>query len=139
MSITLFNSKYQNAHIDRSNLGSMKTVNITFTTNFASSATPVLIYSYAHGLDYTPQFWGLWDITYSASLGGATRRGYGSIPNNTGGSLLADFYYSVDSTTVYLYFLFNDLIAPDQTTSGTTATFTGYAFSNRTTAEDFTS
>ena len=134
----IYNSQYQNLHMDRAKLDSMKTVQVNINTNLSSSATPRLLYRYAHGLGYTPQFWGLWDIQYApGTLGGTKKRGYGHIANNTGYGLEASFYYTVDSTYISLYFLF-DTADTSVTTAGTTATFTGYLFSNGINSQDYT-
>ena len=133
----IYNSQYQNLHMDRAMPNSMKTVDITINSNLASSATPRLLYQYDHNLGYVPQFWGLWDIKYATgTLGGTRRRGYGYI-HNTGFGLTASFYYTVDSTYISLYFLFNTADT-SVTTAGTTATFTGYLFSNGTDSQDYT-
>jgi hypothetical protein len=134
----IFNSKYQNLHMDRAKLDSMKTITVNINSNLASSTTPVLLYQYEHNLGYVPQFWGLWDIQYAAGdLGGAKRRGYGYIVHNTGFGLVASFYYTVDSTSIKLYFLFNTF--GSATTAGTVAKFTGYLFSNGRNDQDYTS
>lgn len=135
----IFNSRYQNLHMDRANVESMKTVTININSNLASSTTPVLVYQYNHNLGYVPQFWGLWDIKYAqGDLGGITRRGYGYITHNTGFGLTASFYYTVDSTSIKLYFLFNSQLS-GTTTAGTVAKFTGYLFSNGRNNQDYTS
>ena len=134
----MFSSKHQNLHLDRAKADSMKTVQVNITTNLTSSATPRLLYRYAHGYSYIPQFWGLWDITYAAgNLGGVKKRGYGYIVHNTGFGLTASFYYTIDATYVNLYFLFNTSLSGTNT-AGTTATFTGYLFANDGQDQDYT-
>ena len=138
MNNLIYTSQYQNLHMDRAKQDSMKTVQININTKLASSTTPRLLYRYAHGLGYTPQFWGLWDIQYAAGeLGGTKKRGYGYITHNTGSELTASFYYTVDSTYISLYFLFNTADT-SVTTAGTKATFTGYLFSNGRNSQDYT-
>lgn len=123
--------------MDRAKLDAMKTINVTINSNLASSTTPVLLYRYAHGYTYPPQFWGLWDITYASGiLGGVKKRGYGYIVHNTGFGLTASFYYTVDSTYINLYFLFNT--TSGATTSGTVAKFTGYVFANSREPQNYT-
>lgn len=138
MNQLVYNSQYQNLHMDRANAKAMFTVNININSNLASSETPRLIYQYAHGYNYSPQFWGLWDIKYSSGLSNVTRRGYGYITHNTGFGLTASFYYVVDSTFVKLYFLHNSAVTPKPSTAGTKATFTGYLFANDRTKQDYT-
>lgn len=134
----IYNSKYQNLHMDRAKLDSMKTITVNINSNLPYSSTPVLLYQYEHGLGYTPQFWGLWDIQYAGgNLGSVRRRGYGYITHNTGFGLTASFYYTVDSTSIKLYFLFN-AVFDGVTTSGTVAKFTGYLFSNGRNNQDYT-
>lgn len=134
----IYNSQYQNLHMDRANPESMKTVKISINTKLTSKTTPRLLYRYKHGYDYTPQVWGLWDIKYSSELGGAARRGYGYITHNTGAGLQADFYYTVDSMYVNLYFKYFSVLNPGPPTGGTKATFTGYVFANDRTDQDYT-
>lgn len=135
----IYNSQYQNLHMDRAKKNSMFTVNIKVNSNLSNSTTPRLLFSYPHGYNYVPQFWGLWDVKYAqGGLGGGYRRGYGRIVNNTGFGLLADFFYVVDSSSVKLYFLFNSIVSGTNT-AGTTATFTGYLFANDSTVDqDYT-
>lgn len=133
-----FISKYQNLHMDRAMLNSMKTVNITFNSNLASSTTPRLLYQYDHNLGYVPQFWGLWDIKYpNNAFEGRTKRGYGGIWHNTGLGLDFTFFYTVTSTSIKLYCRYNTG-ASNAGTSGAKATFTGYLFSNGSNAQDYT-
>lgn len=133
-----FTSRYQNLHMDRAMPNSMKTVNITFNSNLASSGSPILLYQYDHNLGYVPQFWGLWDIKYpNNGLGGVTKRGYGTIWHNTGLTPRFDFFYTVTSTNIKLYCFYNSVM-PDTGTSGTKVTFTGYLFSNGTNSQDYT-
>lgn len=139
MSGLVYNSQYQNLHMDRAKANSMFTVNVNITTNLSSSSTPRLVYQYAHGYDYIPQFWGLWDIHYSSGLYNNYRRGYGYITHNTGGGLTASFYYTIDATYIKLYFLFNTTMTPKPNPAGTTAVFTGYLFANDSTVnQDYT-
>lgn len=127
-----FYSPYQNLHMDRANDKNMLTVDLTISSNLASTDTPYLIYQYEHGYDYIPQFWGLWDIHYGTNLGNFNRRGYGFITHNTGVGLAANFYYTVDATYVKVYFHYNNTIpgGGGYNTAGTTAKFTGYLFAN---------
>jgi len=146
MSNLIYDSRNQNLHMDRANVESMKTVNVTITTDLASSATPVLLYEYEHGYTYVPQFWGLWDINYMpnaqstpdySGLKQPQRRGYGYIPHNTGIGFEFSFYYIVDATYVKLYCVFNTAITPKPNCSGTTAQFTGYVFANDRTSQTY--
>lgn len=124
--------------MDRAKLDSMKTVNITISTDLASSSTPVLLYEYDHGYNYIPQFWGLWDINYLPNAQSPTydylkqpqRRGYGYITHNTGIGFVFSIYYTVDITSIKLYCLFNTTLSPKPNISGTTARLTGYLFAN---------
>lgn len=124
--------------MDRAMPEAMKTINISINTNLTSSATPRQVYRYAHGYNYVPQFWGLWDIKYSSALSNNIRRGYGYITHNTGAGLTASFYYTVDATFITLYFHFQTTLSPVPATSGTKATFTGYLFANDRTDQDYT-
>lgn len=134
-----FYSKYQNLHMDRANENNMITVDLTISSNLGSTDTPYLVYQYEHGYDYTPQFWGLWDIDYGPGLYDFTRRGYGFITHNTDAGLAANFYYTVDDTYVKIYFHFNNYGAiPGIYTSGTSARFTGYLFANDRTSQNYT-
>ena len=124
--------------MDRAKSNSMFTVNINVNSNLASSTTPRLVYQYNHGYGYIPQFWGLWDIQYaSGNLGGVYRRGYGYIVHNTGAGLTASWYYTIDATSIKLYFLFNTSLSGTNT-AGTKATFTGYLFANGCNDQDYT-
>lgn len=140
----IYNSQYQNLHMDRAKLDSMKTIDVTIASNLTSSATPRLLYQYEHGLGYTPQFWGLWDIDYFPNVQSTysyltyTRRAYGYVSHNTGAGLTANFYYTVDDTYIKLYFHFQTTLSPVPLTNGTTAKFTGYLFSNDRTEQDYT-
>lgn len=137
-------SKYQNLHMDRAKKDSMKTVNVTFTTNRPSSSTPILLHEYAHGLGYTPQFWGLWDINYFPNVQSQysyltyNRRAYGYVVHNTGAGLTASFYYTVDSTHIRLYCHFQTTLSPVPNTIGMNVKFTGYLFSNDRNTQDYT-
>lgn len=137
-------SKYQNLHMDRAKPDSMKTINLTVTSNLTSSSTPRMIYRYAHGLGYTPQFWGLWDINYFPNAQSQynylkyNRRAYGYVVHNTGASLMASYYYTVDDTYITLYFHFQTTLSPVPLTNGMTAKFTGYLFSNDRNTQDYT-
>lgn len=133
----IYNSKYQNLHMDRAKSFSMFTVNLTSTSALASSATPRLLATITHNLGYVPQFWGLWDIQYGAGLDNVVRRGYGYISHNTGIGLTANFYYTVDSTAVKVYFHYET--AGTKKPTGTTAKFTGYLFANDRLTQDYTS
>lgn len=141
----IYNSKYQNLHMDRANTKSMFTVEININSNLPYNPNaapqdmqPQLVYEYVHGYGYAPQFWGLWDIKYAdGNLGGITRRGYGYITHNTGFGLTATFYYTVDAVSVKLYFMFW-AVFPGVTTSGTKAVFTGYLFANGRNNQDYT-
>ena len=139
----IYNSQYQNLHMDRAKPISMRTVEININSNLSSSATPRLVFEYAHGYDYTPQFWGLWDVVFMGGLGfdgnPYIRRAYGYMPHNTGFGLVASWYYTVDSTHVRLYFLFNNQTGSTITTAGTKAVFTGYLFANGRNNQDYTS
>lgn len=136
----IYNSQYQNLHMDRANKEAMKTVKVTINTNLAYSSTPRRLYRYKHGYDYPPQFWGLWDINYFPN--GPTnyrfnRRAYGFILHNTAGTMLCTFYYTVDSEYVNLYLLFNGTVTKPNI-SGTNLTFTGYVFANDRSPQDYT-
>jgi len=146
----IYNSKYQNLHMDRANPKSMFTVEVNINSNLPYNPSqpyqdiqPTLLYEYVHGYNYIPQFWGLWDIKYGGTegdyttLGGITRRGYGFITHNTGFGLTASFYYTVDAVSVKLYFLFWSVNSGMKTT-GTKAVFTGYLFANGRTSQDYT-
>ena len=136
-------SRYQNLHMDRAKLDSMKTINLTITSNLTSSSTPRMVHRYAHGLGYVPQFWGLWDINYFPNTQTTynylkyTRRTYGYVSHDTSAGLTANFYYTVDSTYITLYFHFQTTLNPVPFTNGTTAKFTGYLFSNDRTTQDY--
>jgi hypothetical protein len=65
------------------------------------------------------------------------RRGYGYMIHNTGGGLIANFYYTVDAQYVNLYFHYETAGSYD--TSDTTATFTGYVFANDRESQDYIS
>lgn len=134
----VYNSKFQNLHMDRANKESMKTVKVRVNTNLSYNSNPRLIYQYKHGYDYVPQFWGLWDIKYSSGLNNTIRRAYGYITHNTGAGLTASFYYTVDSQYVKLYFHFNGFISPKPNPAGTVATFTGYLFANGRNNQNYT-
>ena len=139
MSNLIYDSRNQNLHMDRANAESMKTINITFDNDLPSSATPVLLYTYEHGYDYVPQFWGLWDINYVVASPGLSyrKRGYGYVPHNTGFGFAFSFYYIVDATYVKLYCVFETTISPVPACSGTTAQFTGYVFANDRTTQAY--
>lgn len=131
-----FDSRYQNLHMDRANPNSMITVNININTNLASNTTPYLVYRFAHGYNYTPQFWGYWNINYGPGLldsngDRVSRRGYGYISWSTAAMPQANFFYTVDSTYVELYFYYEyPFVSPPRYVSGTSGTFTGYVFAN---------
>lgn len=125
--------------MDRANAEYMKTITVTINTNLTSSATPRLLYTYEHGYNYTPQFWGLWEINYMPNaqstpdysyLKQPQRRGYGFIEHNTGVGFQFSIYYTVDSTYIKLYCVFNTTLDPKPNCSGTTARLTGYLFAN---------
>ena len=131
MSDIIYSSKYQNLHMDRARPNSMITVNFSVNTNLAYDPSPRLLYEYAHGYNYTPQFWGLWDVKYGAGLDNILKRGYGYISRTTAVATTANFYYEVDYTHVRIYFHFDGLFpASKPNPSGTTGTFTGYVFAN---------
>ena len=135
----IYNSQYQNLHMDRANKEAMKTINVTFDSNLAYSATPRLLARYRHGYSYVPQIWGLWDIEYFPNDGAykRTARGYGYINHNTSAGMIASFYYTVDSEYVNLYFIFNGSVTKP-TTVGMKAVFTGYVFANDRQNQDYT-
>lgn len=122
--------------MDRANENSMITIDVNINTNLSFSSQPRLVYRYAHGYDYTPQFWGYWDVEYGPNMLGpsgerVTRRGYGYITFSTAVAVLANFYYKVDSSYVELYFLYDSQFTDTgRFSAGTKATFTGYLFAN---------
>ena len=136
----VYNSQYQNLHMDRANKEAMKTIKVTFNSDIAYSTTPRLLARYKHGYDYIPQVWGLWDINYFPNAGSTyarTARGYGYINHNTSAAMTASFYYTVDSEYVNLYFIFDGFLTKP-TTVGMTAVFTGYVFANDRQNQDYT-
>lgn len=121
--------------MDRANKNSMITVDCTITTDLLYSASPRLIYEYAHGYDYTPQFWGLWDVRFANTFTASAPedrliRAYGEAWYGAA-EPQAGFYYTVDSSHIRLYFHFDGSFPVSRPNPiGTTAVFTGYLFAN---------
>lgn len=144
MNKLIYNSRYQNLHLDRANKNSMITVKLNINKNFPSNANnSVMLYKFNHGYNYIPQVWGLWDIKYGPGSNNVIKRGYGYQVNNTGVGLVFDFYYTVDATSVTLWCKFSFWNAtgsgnPDPYSKGTVATFTGYIFANDRSSQNYT-
>lgn len=126
----IMSTKFPFAKIDPTQLETFRTTTVTFLSDPPDNVK-TQIASFAHGYDYKPQLWGLWDVTWGPSIAGTPgveQNGYGSLTNSSGipASTLS---YEWDTTTVYLYITKGALppIAPSSAI-GTSATLTTYIF-----------
>lgn len=124
----LMTTKYPFAKIDQTKTDTFRTTTVTFLNDVANN-TDVEIASFLHGYDYKPQLWGLWNVTWSPSLGGSEQNGYGAL-TNTSGTPSSTLWYEWDETTVRLYINKGwSVIVPTDTT-GLTAALTTYVFAD---------
>jgi len=138
MSDILMSTRFPFAKIDQTMDESFRTTHITFLNNTLNGVSTE-IYRFAHGYDYTPQMWGLWEVTWGAGiLVSGTFNGYGTIVSTTG-IPMASLSYSFDDTNVYLYAMWTDPfgLSPLDFT-GTTATLTTYIFADDLSEHDYT-
>lgn len=127
----IMSTKYPFAKIDPTKTDSFRTTTVTFLNDVPDN-TKTLIASFAHGYDYRPQIWGLWNVTWGASIAGTPnteQNGYGYLVNGSA-SPTASLSYEWDETTVYLYILKGTSIIPPISSNaiGTIATLTTYVF-----------
>lgn len=127
----IMSTKYPFAKIDPTQTESFRTTTISFVTDTPDNVK-TLIASFAHGYDYRPQVWGLWNVTWGPNIAitpGQTQNGYGTF-NNSGSLAAATLSYEWDATTVYLYLLKRATTIPlvPSNAIGTTATLTTYIF-----------
>jgi hypothetical protein len=95
-----------------------------------------MFYKFRHGYNYKPQVWGLWDIEWSASLGGFSANGYGQLSNSTGFPS-SSIWYTFDEEWVYLNIYKGDL-GFGFSAIGTIVTLTTYIFADDLTSQDYT-
>jgi hypothetical protein len=122
----IMTTRFPFAKIDQTKLDTFRTTTITFLRDPTPNVTTVIT-SFAHGYNYTPQVWGLWDINWSGALGGFEANGYGSVSNSTGVPS-STFDYTVDETNVYIRFKLGHTGFSTPSATGTTATLTTYIF-----------
>lgn len=127
---TIMNTRFPFAKIDPTKDDSFRTTTVTFL-NDTTDNTKVLIASFDHGYTYKPQVWGLWNVTWGASIAGTPgeeQNGYGTLVN-TSGTPASTLSYEADETKVYLYLTKGSLppVSPSDAT-GTSATLTTYVF-----------
>jgi len=131
----LMTTKYPFTKIDQTNQESFRTTTVTFITDVAEN-TDIIFYQFAHGYDYEPQLWGLWDITWSPSLGGANMNGYGQIVNSTGFPS-SSVWYTFDETNIYLHIYKGDA-GLGLSSVGITVTLSTYIFADELMEQDYT-
>lgn len=127
----LMSTRFPFAKIDPTKLDSFRTTTVTFLNDVPDN-TKTQVASFAHGYDYRPQIWGLWNVTWGPSIAGTPnteQNGYGYLINGAG-SPSASFSYEWDATNVYLYLLKGTSIIPPVSSNaiGTVATLTTYIF-----------
>lgn len=122
----LMNTKNPFAKIDPTNLESFRTTTVTFLTDTPDNVK-TQIASFAHGYDYMPQVWGIWNVTWSPSLTGLTQNGYGSL-TNTSGLPQSTLSYEADDTNIYLFLYKGWEVLNPTNAIGTIATLTTYIF-----------
>jgi hypothetical protein len=140
----LLDSKYPFAKIDSTIPTSFQTIDISFLAT-PTSGVETEVYSFAHGYDYTPQVWGLWNVTYPVTIDWIDYiQAYGYYVSGTGaGARLLELKYTVDSTNVKLYVTATDSVAPPEIIPpinivGVTARLTIYIFTDDLTDQDYT-
>lgn len=126
----IMSTRYPFAKIDPTKDDTFRTTTVTFITDTPDNVK-TLIAQFAHGYDYKPQLWGLWNVTWGPSIFGTpnlVQNGYGSIINTSGG-VFSILSYEWDETNVYLY-LNKGALPPGAVSSaiGTTATLSTYIF-----------
>lgn len=128
---TIMNTRYPFAKIDPTQLDTFRTTTVTFL-NDTPDNVKTEIASFEHGYTYEPQLWGLWNVTWGASIAGTPgeeQNGYGVLINGASDPT-ATLSYEWNETTVTLYLLKGastiPLIPSDAT--GTIATLTTYVF-----------
>lgn len=127
---TIMSTRFPFAKIDPTKTDTFRTTTVVFLTDPPDN-TKTLIASFAHGYTYKPQVWGLWDVTWGASIigtPGVQQNGYGTLTNSSG-SPASTLSYEVDETNIYLYITKGSL--PPFFVSnaiGTSATLTTYVF-----------
>lgn len=112
--------------IDQTKLDTFRTTTVRFLSDVADN-TKVQIAYFAHGYDYRPQIWGLWNVTWSASLTGEEQNGYGAL-TNTSGIPATTVWYEWDEVNVYLYINKGATVLTPTSAIGTTASLTTYIF-----------
>lgn len=122
----IMSTRFPFAKIDQTKLDTFRTTTVRFLNNVADN-TEVQIASFAHGYDYRPQVWGLWNVTWSASLTGTEQNGYGAL-TNTSGFPTTTVWYEWDEVNVYLYINKGATVLIPTDTTGTTAMLTTYIF-----------
>lgn len=135
----LMSTRFPFAKIDQTMSNSFRTTHLTFLNNTANGVNTE-IYRFAHGYDYTPQMWGLWEITWGPGVPSSwyTFNGYGTVSSSTG-MPYAYVSYGIDDTYVYLYAGWYDPfgLSPVDLT-GTTLTLTTYIFADDLSEHDYT-
>jgi len=126
----LMTTRFPFAKIDPTKADTFRTTTVVFL-NDAPDNVKTLIASFAHGYTYRPQVWGLWNVTWGASIAGTpgvVQNGYGYLINSSG-IPASSLSYEWDETKVYLYLTKGALppIAPSSAI-GTTAILSTYIF-----------
>lgn len=121
----IMTTRYPFTKIDQTKIDTFRTTTVSFLTNTANGVDTIVA-SFDHGYKYKPQVWGLWNVTWSPSLGGHNQNGYGYI-TNTSGFPSTSLWYEVNETTIDLHIRkFDGFFGTS--TIGTTATLTTYVF-----------
>jgi hypothetical protein len=125
---TLMTTAFPFAKIDQTKQDTFRTTTVRFLNDVPDN-TKTLIASFEHGYKYRPQVWGMWNVIWSASQGGAEQNGYGALTNSSGipSSTLS---YDWDEEKVYLYLEKGSTVGTPTNAIGTTATLTTYIFAD---------
>lgn len=131
-------TRYPLAKLDSQLSSSFKTIDISFLTT-PPLYTETLLYSFPHGYDYTPQIWGLWNITDSGTGLSSIQydQAYGTYIANSGAGIGFYLYYKFNYETIDLYIYPYDALGTLNLV-GVTAKLTAYIFADDLSEQDYT-
>ena len=118
-------TSYPFAKIDPTNDNSFQTITINILTDPADN-TLTSLYQFPHNYSYTPQFWGLWNVSGPSLVVSQFDNAYGRYISSTGVDGFS-LYYKVDTVNVTLYVYKYVAVGP-LSLIGVTAQFTCQVF-----------
>lgn len=133
----IMTTQYPFAKIDPTKAASFQVTTVTLLRDPPAN-TATTIYSFAHGYTYTPEMWGLWNVTWGtlSLMPGKVQNGYGTIFSSTGAPA-STIAYSIDATNVNLILTFGTFGGGDSLI-GSVFTLTSYVFADDLQPQDYT-